>query len=816
VAIFCCPWLSGQETPPLRLAGVVPGGIRTSVTESWGTFEFELTNLSDTDRHARVLVSYQGYPDVRYGRDVWAPANSILSSWLLVGPAADQPLKSARDIDVLLFDRTDGEDRLVLPRNDERLSWRKALYRPREPFTAIMLDEEDPEEAVLGRLPQPDRWSDEAVRLARTVRAANTFSQLVNTVHPGSLPAVAEAYDGVDQFIIASSRIARDPSGLQALRAWTEKGGRLWVMLDKVDPEMIAPLLGDALDFQVVDRTGLSSTRIEPNAAEHRAPEILEQLHERPVDFARVLLPPQERARHTVNGWPAWFVRQVGRGKIVFTTLGPRAWMRPRNRSEPQPPYADYPSLPIATGPLESVAGELLPPPVENRSRIESLRPLLVDEIGYSVVGLSQVVLIFGGFLLAALVAGVMLRKSHRLDLLGWLGPVAALGATAVFVILGESTRKVAPPMLAVAQIVDGHPGIAEASVHGMLAVYRPESGLIQAGVQERGLFDLDTAGIEGQIRTFMTTDLDSWRWDNLELPAGVRFAPFRTSVQTGEPITAIAHFGPQGLQGKLSTGYFRDLDDAILSTPGERNFAVRLRPDGAFSADGRDILPSEQFLAGAVLSDRQQRRQQIYREFLKRTKADRPDNRNLLLAWANPVDMHFTIGTDSRLAGSSLLRIPLQLERSQPGERVIIPGPFIPYRHMIDNLQVRPIVELNKSANMHLRFQLPEEVLPLTVQGARILAKINAPSRRVVIAARPNDDLVELHRVESPLDPIRVEINEERLLVLDKEGGIHLNLSLSDPLESGGANLPKVQGEEKWTIEYIEVEVLGTVKDGR
>jgi hypothetical protein len=39
-------------------------------------------------------------------------------------------------------------------------------------------------------------------------------------------------------------------------------------------------------------------------------------------------------------------------------------------------------------------------------------------------------------------------------------------------------------------------------------------------------------------------------------------------------------------------------------------------------------------------------------------------------------------------------------------------------------------------------------------------------------------------HRMESPLGPIRVEITQERLLRLDEEGGLHLNVALSDLLK--------------------------------
>src|SRR5262249_36568030 len=140
------------------------------------------------------------------------------------------------------------------------------------------------------------------------------------------------------------------------------------------------------------------------------------------------------------------------------------------------------------------------------------------------------------------------------------------------------------------------------------------------------GLFELDLTGTEGRTRRLVLTDLDAWHWEDLALPAGVRLAPFRYTARSEGPITAVARFGPEGLEGRLAAGPSRGLADALLTTPGGRNLSVRLGPDGAFSAGSQDVLSAEQFLAGAVLSDRQQRRQELLRACLQRPAADNPD----------------------------------------------------------------------------------------------------------------------------------------------------------------------------------------------
>jgi hypothetical protein len=525
------------------------------------------------------------------------------------------------------------------------------------------------------------------------------------------------------------------------------------------------------------------------------------------VDFVRVILPTGEPVRHTVDGWPAWFTRKVGRGQVLFTTLGPRGWYRPRRQGDPVP--RSDPSLPVGNGALDlmAVSGTLLRG--EQPVPLDPFRQPLSEEIGYSVVPLGTVAGVFGAFLLAALALGLALRRARRPELQGWLGPAAALGAAAVLFALGQSSRRAAGPTVAVAQVVDAVPGMEEVSVHGLLAVYHPDQGSAPAGVTRGGIFELDPAGLEGQTRRLIQTDLDAWHWENLALPAGVRFAPFRTTLPTGEPLRAVARLGPEGLEGELTAGPFHDPADAVLRTANGRNLAVRLGPGGTFRADRADALAAGQFLAGAVLSDRQQRRQALYREFLQPPTEGEPKGGNLLLAWAEPADLGFTLAEEPRVVGSALLMIPLELERPAPAKRLTIPGQLIPYQRIGSVGLMRAVRESTQNAEMHLRFQLPPEVLPFQVERARLVARIDCPSRRVTVSGYDGDRLVELHRVESPLDPIQVDLTEGRLLRLDGEGGLHLHVSVRH-VPTPEEEEEDVRFDQKWTVEYLELEVTG------
>jgi hypothetical protein len=236
----------------------------------------------------------------------------------------------------------------------------------------------------------------------------------------------------------------------------------------------------------------------------------------------------------------------------------------------------------------------------------------------------------------------------------------------------------------------------------------------------------------------------------------------------------------------------------------------VRLRSGGAFTINSADILPEGLLIAESVLSDRQQRRQEMYRQILKRSETAPQAERNVLLAWAEPIDMPFTLAPDARMVGNALLMLPLRLERPARGERVTIPAPLIRAQRMLDTGPIRLPPESDRPIDMDVRFQLPREALPLRIERAKLAAKISAPFRRITVAGVDGQEQVELHHVDSPLDPLRVEITEERFLRLDDDGGLHVRFAVSAPLSGSGAGKSNAGSTDKWILDYVELEVLG------
>jgi hypothetical protein len=529
---------------------------------------------------------------------------------------------------------------------------------------------------------------------------------------------------------------------------------------------------------------------------------------EKPVDFVRVALAAEDKLLHTVNGWPASFVREMGRGKVLFTTIGARAWFRPRTSEDPRSPFSAYPDLPVPLRALSELPRKL-PPGEAKTLDVEALEPLVSSEIGYTVPSRGTAGVIFGAFLLVVVGLGLGLRQSRWPELVGWLAPVAAVVAAAVFLALGEASRRAVPPTLTVAEIVHVAPGTRDQAAVGMLALYRPDAGPVPAASTAGGMVELDTAGIQGQTRRRVVTDTDSWHWENLALPAGLRLGRFRATVQRGEPLAAVVQFGPAGLTGRVTGGSYRELADAIISTPTRHPIAVRFGSDGTFVARNDDLLPTGQYLPGAVLSDRQQQRAEVYHRILGKTEIPQLEGRSVLLTWAEPPGVPFTLEPEARTVTSSLLAIPLEFEHPPAGTHLTVPRAFIPYSRILFGTTAEPTLEARSGVNMRLRFQLPPSVLPLQVERARLFARLHAPGRRFSVGGYTGATPVEQFATEGPAGSLQAEITQETLLRLDDEGGLFLNVVVGDlPEEVEGQATPGI--ETRWAFDFLELEVTG------
>jgi hypothetical protein len=352
-------------------------------------------------------------------------------------------------------------------------------------------------------------------------------------------------------------------------------------------------------------------------------------------------------------------------------------------------------------------------------------------------------------------------------------------------------------------QFIPVVPGADEQPVTGLLGFYQARGGPVALESTTGGLVELDMTGLEGQNRRLIWTDLDAWHYENLAFPPGLRLGTYRYASGTGLPIYAIAHFAPDGLKGILKGG-FQKLSDVVLHSPTGRIYPVHLQADGSFTVRDADLLPPGEFINPSILTDTQQGRQAIYRRLLTETTTGIPEQHSILLAWCDPMKLPFTFVDQARTSGSALLSVPLKFETPPPNTPVAVLRGFIPYRRILPSGVSRPTLEGQQGIEMHLRFQLPPSVVSLKVDRARLFAKVSVPFRHFVVRGNADKNPIEILSSYNSTDPIRLDIMRDDLLQLDDQGGLHLDIAITDAPE-GRDEIPP-----KWAIESLELEVVG------
>lgn len=788
-------------------------GVRPYSPQKWGILSVEAVN--PTDREATLVVSsyLRDRPGRKFGRTLWVPAGATRVSWYPLFVSLDENLTSDQtEVISVVGERTGDAEQ---PLKDQAGRMRRTSPLPigfDANATAVIVGSAEQRKDFDGSI------LSDAVAACRLEKVN---SRRLSSFDREFLPATAEALDNLDQLVVYNDLLATDAAALTAVRRWVQRGGRLWIMADRVRPETVERLLGHAAPYREVDRVSLTEVRLLAVGDGLWASDRTAHQYDDPVDLVRVLLSDAEVA-HTVDGWPASFWQDFGEGRILYTTLGMRGWLQTPPANDERFRKMGLRFAPAR--PLSSLMDEFyrFQSSSEQRSPTALFEDYLSQQIGYETVSRSTVLAVLGAFIAALLAGGVWLARTRRLERMRWVAPAAAFAGASVLLLMGTKSRTSVPDTVAVAQFVEVSPRSEDVGVSGLLATYHQSGSTEDMGVERGSALAPDFAERPGTARRMIWTDFDTWHWEDVDVPAGAHETPFTASVGLRQPVRAVGRFGPRGLEGTLQTATFRDPADAVIVTSSRDPGGVDLHEGGRFTAGPDQQLAAGQFVSGTLLSDEQRRRQEVYRKLLNSAGFHGKDGRPLMLVWTAPIDVGFRIGEEARHVGSALLAVPVQVQPTSPGTRVALPATFLSYRKTRDpeggsfssaysNVKGEWI-ERTKAARTWLRIQLPPQVVPIRLDSATVTLHFNGPPRPVKIAGLIDGKETVLASAEQPVGKTRIPIDRAEALNVDAGGGLLLGVLVGGPAgDSAAPASGSEKGVRQWKLDYVRIDLAGT-----
>lgn len=753
-------------------------GSYTYVPERWGELHITLVNARDVPRELTCATSFDLDQTLQYARQVWLPARSKLQiTHPILIPKCDPEKGRNLPLHSLILDGTSRDNVLVKDQTGKLLHDGTLLVTHSPRNTAIVgsleLDEvENP----------PKEVSD----LVVACRVGQQLNNRVTRLYDSFLPCSETALNCYDHIVLADNRICDDLAAMSALRHWLNAGGRLWIMLDRVDASMLEKLLGDDFSGHVVDRVGLTTVRVDrqPNLFDKGLPGE-EVIFEVPVEMAR-MIPGNLEVTHVVNGWPAAMTKTCGDGMVLITTLGPQAWMKRQSTGNADPLMkADFvPSSPmndIIAGFLAQRQPELLPR--------ESVQLQAQEYVGYSIPSWGVVVGTLIGFSISLVVLGSILLRTGRLEHMGWISSGVGVVVSVALLLIGRSFQQAVPGTVASIQIAQAEAGTDDVRTDGLLTVYQPDGSDSEIKTDHGGRMFPDMTGLESATRRMVTTDFDAWHWENLAQPPGLRATTFVKSETVTERMEAYATLDANGLVGHYA-GRLPIGSDALIATHDGR-IGVKLQSDGSFAAPAESVFGKDQYLDASLLGDEQNRRRRTYEKLLSNPKRRNYPDRPLLMFWSDQWEHGFQFSSNLKNQTATLVTIPLTIERPVTGTEYVIPSPLLVYRtrHKPDgtpssvmwNFGRKEWQERSTPGENWLSFQLPHNLLPLTVSRARLEISVTGPVGKLEVMGLNEDKVVSLKTFVDPVGSLSIDITDPAVLSVNESGRLSLGILAGD-----------------------------------
>ncbi len=804
LSVFPCIVEPCRAAGQLNLAGV---GLTPSSRVVPGQVMFLTANMEnggDERAEGKVVVTVEELPSLQSVRHVVVePGESVTFELVIPLPLEFAQFKHLNMVATVYV--REGDREVILERNGAPVfsTLRLPIAQGRV-FGMAM----EPDPPVLPTWYWPQDPPPSSYEFATAARIDASSSRVSATFEMQSLPLNQLQWNGLDLFVIAEPTPLKDPAAVQAMREFMTRGGRIWVMLDKVPSALVQPLLANGQTCEEVERVELNDFTIEfVSYATQLSARDRSIASDRDVPMTRIVQ-SGGRVTHEVDGWPIALNMNIGYGQLIITTLDSFVWILPREQAASSDPLqtSNYQTQLWATS---FAVGSIVP-------RVDLPLSKPVDYplrlIGNPIVPkkwVATALLSFCG-LLAGL--GLLLAYSGRLPAMGLVAPGIAVVASLALLLASRWVRQDIPESVSRLQLVDIGEDGSFASIREQAAVYLANAANMQLSSNVDGVMFSSEAVASG-VRRLVSEDFQKWHVANEDWPPGAWRYAAECVIPTHQLI-AKGRLSGQGLTLSLPVGLPSALEDPVLSYVAGDPLLCQYSGESLVVND--QVSPDgERWIAGSIISDEQHRRLEVYQQFFAPNKfMRRPDAR--LYGWTTPW-IGSTWNRDLKQQGSALVSLAVELERPAIGQQVFVPHGLIQLRRRVsptnlttafDDLTGKWLDEVGMASQVEMEFILPSQVVPLDVQAIDFELDVVAPQRTVALSVITDSGPVEIAKLDSPSIPWKQSISDPAILTAFQGGRLAFSLNVSDlPAASSEYGTTSVV---TWHIDHFHASVRG------
>jgi hypothetical protein len=822
----------GNSQEPIELVTASINGGSAICPDRWTSFQATVANNTDQDVELTLLTAFADRPFDQYGRKFLVPASSRRQVWYpLFVPFVDKNTTQV-NFHTFLYEQRNGQQVAVRKTTDHLFLESPKSVRHGQMETGILFKDtlelmsmDAPYEAVLA------------------FRGSQGYDRVTMGFLPSQwMPRIPENLLHLDNLVVTDDQLIEHPQMTRAVHDWIVGGGRCWIMLDRTGVDVTRQLLGGQCDLELVERVSLTSLELHETLTRTNYATVAKREFELPVDMCRVLATNVETI-YEIDGWPAAFWVDVGKGKVLVTTINSKAWLRPRDdedmraiaRTKAEHEMNDTNFSVIA--PLTHVGLDFFHRPNDPKLTPDALQKKeLISQhetsIGFVISSKRQLLYLFGGFLMSLLLGGIYLWRTERLERMLFLTPIVSMITAGAVVAMGMQARAKTDRNDVETQILrldsTGESYVAE----GLISLVNNSQLSDQVLSRHGGRFELTNNLSEGQNRQWLWTDIDQWSIDNNRFPRGMIHSSIHVTDRMVEPITAHWQLQDNGITGQIHAGD-KPIEDAVFLT--HRGFIpLEVDSQGRFQIAGGEKNEGKQMLFTTLLSESRIRHRDLLELMFSDHNGLQAFRQPAVAFWSAGVDAGFKLG--ERSPPDALFIVPAQMTPPGSQSQIHLPDVLLEYDSVN---KPRPELAPELSANgsegsqqfsntrsgiydggadvwqqlsvqtdLTLRVKIPEYALPLKVEKLTVLVDALAPEMKFSFCIYSQDKQFPIGKPQTGQGRLLWSVSDPELLSLDDRGGLTIGLKID---ASNQTKLESMRGMvPSWTIKDVYFDVLG------